>query len=381
MPYTAPTVNYATTQNGTYTTLTGVQSVQIVRGRNYIQDNFQASTCVIELIPATSYATPLAIGQFIDVRVTNSATARAYFCGRITDIERTYDIPYTSATGAAPGDRIIISASGATGITAQYQFSASAGTLAADVTTTQMSQVFSPCGVILIPNIGSSINGSAISLPGQGAFDVINKLCRTGQHYVDEGDNERNTSTIFGSNLFAISTSAGLINASFSDTGAIRYNQLTFQSSAETRFNQINVYPDGLATQSTSGTAPFNSLDYYTNSATTSDAASLSGLLYNLFNTLTTPTPFTISTNTNVDDTWLAVAQLQTGTSGPAYLGGGATVTFRGTTVTAIIQKIAVVFTPDQATMTLNLAPSLGQAFILDSSQFGILDTNRLGYP
>ena len=381
MPYTAPTVNYSTTQNGTYTTLTGVQSVMITRGRNFIQDNFQASSCIIELIPANNYATPLAIGQYIDVRVTNSATARAYFCGQITDIERIYDMPYTTATGAAPGDRIIITAAGGTGMTAQYTFSASAGTLAAGVTTTQMSSVFFSANVILIPNIASSINGSAISLPGQGAFDVINKLCRTGQHYVDDGDNQRDTSGIYGSKLFAISTSAGLVNASFSDTGAIRYNRLTYQSSAQTRFNQVNVYPDGLATQSTSGTAPFNSLDYYTNNATTGDAASLSGLLYNLFNTLTTPTPFTISTDTNVDDTWLGVAQLQTGTSGPAYLGGGATVTFRGTTVTAIIQKIAVVFTPEQATMTLNLAPSLGQAFILDSNQFGILDTNRLGYP
>ncbi len=88
MPYTAPTVNYCATMAGTYTTLTGVQSVSISRGRRYFQDNFQASQCVVELIPATSYSPELAIGQFIDVRVANTATSRAFFTGQITDVER-----------------------------------------------------------------------------------------------------------------------------------------------------------------------------------------------------------------------------------------------------------------------------------------------------
>lgn len=379
MAYTAPAIAYATTQNGTYTALTGVQSCVIARGRTYIQDNFQASTCTIELIPANSYATALAIGQYIDVRVTNTATARAYFCGQITDVERVYDMPYDASSGAAPGDRIRIQATGGTGKMAQYTFPS--GTLAADTVTGQLSALGALANVYLTPNLASSVNGSAIALAGQGALDVANKICKTGQQFIDDGDNQRNTSGSYGTQLLAISTPAGLSTAAFSDTGAIKYNRLTFLSTAQSTFNQVNVYPDGLASQSVSGTAPYNSLDYYTNNATTGDAASLANLLYNLFNGLTTPTPFTITTDTAVDDTWLAIAQIQNSAGAVGYLGAAATVTFRGATTNAQIQRIMVAFTPDRATLTLNLSPSLGQAFTLDSTLFGILNTNRLGYP
>lgn len=382
MPYTPPTVNYATTQGGTYTSLTGIQSVQINQGRSYFQDNFGVTTCTVELIPANSYATPLAIGQYLDVRPTNSAAARAFFAGQITDVRRDYEIPYNSGTGAAPADRITITAVGASGIMAAYTFPTSAGTLAADNVTNQMTGVGSNAGVFWVGTISSTIQGSAISLAGQGALDVMNKIARTAQEFLLDYDNHRNGSPgIYGSQLLATSLPGSTQNVTFSDTGAIRYNRLSFLSSSELRFNQVNVYPDGLATQSSSGTAPFNSLDYYTNNATTGDAASLAGLLFNLFNSQTTPAPFVLSTDTAVDDTWLPIAYFGDQNGNKGYLGSAATVTFRGATVTTQIQRIAVLFTPERATLTLNLSPSLGQAFLLDSSQFGILDTNRLGYP
>jgi hypothetical protein len=384
MPYTAPTVNYATTQNGTYTTLTGVQSVHIVRGRTYFQDNFQASSCTIELIPAASYSTPLAIGQYIDVRVTNTDTARAYFCGKITDIRRSYDIPYNASTGLAPGDRIIISATGGTGLTAAYTFQASVpsgNTIAAAECTSQMGLICTLAGVVLVPNVGSNLTSSTITLPGQNALDLVNKIARTAQYFIDDRDNQRDNVGVLAGQVGMIVGPPTTTSATFSDTGPIRYTGLEFFSSAENVFNQINVYPDGLATQSQTGTAPFNSLDYYTTNNTTADAASLAGLLYNLFNGLTTAVPFTLTTDTNADDTWLGVAQLQTPTGGAGYIAAGATITFRGATYNAQIQRIAVSFTPDVARLALTLSPNLGTPFTLNSNQFGILDTNRLGYP
>ena len=116
MSYTPPTVNYATTSVGTFTSLTGIQSVTINRGRRHFQDPYPPTVCTIELIPADSYATPLAIGQFIDVRDTNSGSSPCYFTGRIIDVVRRYDMPYNNVTGAAPGDRITITATGATGL-------------------------------------------------------------------------------------------------------------------------------------------------------------------------------------------------------------------------------------------------------------------------
>lgn len=382
MPYTPPTVNYATTQGGTYTSLTGVQSVSINQGRNYFQDNFQVTTCTVELIPANSYATPLAIGQYLDVRPTNTAADRAYFAGQITDVRRDYEIPYNSGTGAAPADRIVITAVAASGIMAAYTFPTSAGTVGAATVTNQLTSVGTAAGVFWVGSISSTIQGGAISLPGQGGLDVMNKIARTAQEFLLDYDNHRNGSPgIYGSQLLATSLPGNTQNVTFSDTGAIRYNQLTYFSSSEMRFNQVNVYPDGLATQSTSGTAPYNSLDYYTNNASTADGLSLSSLLYNLFNDQTTPAPFVLGTDTAVDDTWLPITYFGDQNGNKGYLGAGCTVTFRSATVLTQIQRIAVLFTPERAALTLNLSPNLGQAFLLDSSQFGILDTNRLGYP
>lgn len=387
MPYTPPTVNYCATQNGTYAQLTGVQSVQIARGRTYAQDNFQASTCEIELIPAASYSPALAIGQFIDVRVTNSATAKAYFCGKITDIRRTYEMPYSAGTGLAPADRIFISATGGTGLMAKYTFPSGAlpglpsGIIAAGECTSQQSTAATLAGVFLTPSSVTAINSSAITLAGQGCLDVVNKIARTAQNFVDDGDNQRDTSGLYAGQVLAVVNPPLTDTATFSDAGAIKYNGLEFLSSAENVFNQVNVYPDGLATQSQSGTAPYNSLDYYTTNATTGDAASLAGLLYNLFNGLTTAAPFRITTDTAVDDTWAAIAQLTSSAGNRGYIGAGVSITFRGATYTAQIQRITVSFYPDIAHLTVTLSPSLGTAFTLDSLTFGILDTNRLGYP
>jgi hypothetical protein len=225
-----------------------------------------------------------------------------------------------------------------------------------------MGLICTLAGVVLVPNRGSNLTSSTITLPGQNALDLVNKIARTAQYFIDDRDNQRD-------NVGVLAGQVGMIVG------------LEFFSSAENVFNQINVYPDGLATQSQTGTAPFNSLDYYTTNNTTADAASLAGLLYNLFNGLTTAVPFTLTTDTNADDTWLGVAQLQTPTGGAGYIAAGATITFRGATYNAQIQRIAVSFTPDVARLALTLSPNLGTPFTLNSNQFGILDTNRLGYP
>jgi hypothetical protein len=180
MAYTAPTVNYSTTLDGTYTSLTGVQSINIRRGRTYFQDNWLPSQCVVELIPANTYATPLAIGQYIDVRTTNSASSEAYFLGIITDVERVYDIPYdASATLNAPGDRIIITAVGPTGmIAARTIASLSFG---ASTTTRLQAKLAASGSAFVTVNFVPTTQSSLTAITNQGAFDVINQLARTDQ--------------------------------------------------------------------------------------------------------------------------------------------------------------------------------------------------------
>jgi len=375
MPYTPPTVNYSATIDGTYTSLTGVQSISISRGRQRIADPFPQSSCVVELIPANSYALPLAIGQFIDVRQTNSGTSRAFFAGRITDVERVYDMPYNSITGAAPGDRIRITCTGGTGI------------LAANY-----SAVSWPAGFFVLAigylqsasNIRIQSESSAATVSAQtltaGALDILNTLLNTSQKVVDDSDLKRITTT-YGGEVFVYSNSPNAVT--FSDTGSgFAMRRVEFLSSAQNTFTRVNVNAAGLATQtSTSGSAPYNTLNMSTYNGNTADALSLSSYLLSLNSTQLQAAPNIISTDTNVAATCTDLLYLcQTGPI-YGYVGSPVTVTFRGTTTTAAIQGVSGVFYPDYAAVTVNVAPSIGTPFTLDSTVFGILNTNRLGYP
>lgn len=388
MPYTPPAVSYSSTLNGTYTQLTGVQSVNIRRGRAFFQDNFPATRCTVELIPANSYATPLAIGQWLDVRTSNSSSAAAYFVGQITDVERSYDMPYTAATGYAPGDRIIITATGATGQiaantvpsytafiqTVQYQMAEFAGN----------SKVgFVASGVDIVTSLASATN--------IGALDAINQLARTGQYNIDDADTNRQGNPYNADTLeplmFAY-TGVGSLVATFGDAASgTKYNQLRFLSSNQSTFNSVNVITPGLATQNVKAAAgPYNSLDYNTYSANTTDASNLATYLYRMLSGQTVVAPFSLGCDTVVDDTFLQYCHVSNAprvgqTQRYTWIGGQATIAFRGTTYAAAVQSIATNFYPDRATAEFTFAPTLGQPFTLDSSSFGILNTNRLGYP
>jgi hypothetical protein len=390
MPYTTPTVNYCATIDGTYTSLTGIQTVSISRGRQRFQDNFPQTNCTIELIPATTYAVPLAVGQFIDVRTTNAAGSIAYFVGTITDIERSYAIPYNSGTGYAPGDRIVISATGCLGTLGKTTYP-SFTIVVSDCTTSIYDAAFF-AGAIAKPvgfGVYSLAFNSLQTLTNIGALDMINTLLRTCQWLIDDIDNQRVTYTGKSYTSATFPAGQGNRNYTFSDIGtggSYAYSNLEYLSSVQNTFTQVQVAPTGLATQTaTSGSAPYNSLVYDTYNQNTSDAASLAGYIVNL-QSLTTAVPFSITTDTKMAANCTTISELSTSavfadvTAG-MNLGAAVTVEFRGTTVTAQIQGINTTFYPDYAQVQLYLSPSLGTAFTLDSSAFGVLDTNRLGYP
>jgi len=387
MPYTAPTVNYSTAVNGTYTTLTGVQSVAISRGRQRFQDPFPQSSCVVELIPATSYATPLAIGQYIDVRASNAGTAVCYFQGRITDVERSYAMPYNSGTGYAPADRIRITASGGTGILGSNQL--------VDYTFPSQKASFTIdnlCFDANVDNLGitpvtpSSADGSP-TLSGQtftgSALDLMNMLLRSIVGTID--DVASRASTKLG--VMPWATVVGDTPFTFSDTGAVgtrKFNDLQFLSSVQNTFNEINVQAAGLTTQTAAGTAPFNSLNYATFNSSTADSLNQANYLFAMLSGQLQACPYIVGVNDLIDDGIVEALLRMYNTqeaSPQRVLQSRATVTFRGVTSEGIIQGVSGVFYPDRATAQVYLSPSLGQPFILDSSAFGVLDTNRLGYP
>lgn len=377
MPYTAPTVNYSATYNGTYTTLTGVQSVSIRRGRQRFQDSVSQSVCTIELIPANSYAIPLAIGQYVDVRDANSSSSPCYFSGRITDISRRYDMPYDAGTGAAPGDRITITVAGGVGFIGTgsidnlsvFSFYDAAYVceliaLSVDVfATSSNSGVFTQTQTLLGP-----------------AMNYLNEYLQTGQLFIDDVDAARlaeKTWVYIYKNK--ADNSAGL---AYSDTAQTRFTALEYQSSAQNTFNFVSVEANGLTPQiKKAASGPYNALQYLTYNTTTTDALSLANYLYNLLSGQLAPVPFTMTTNTFVAPACMDAVKMTSTTALKPIIGQTATITFRGSTVNAQVLGFDANFYVDHGRVQLYFAPSLGIPFTLNSSIAGVLNTNRLGYP
>lgn len=374
MSYSTPVASYSTTPNGTYTTLTGVQSIAVNRGRQRFQDNFPASSCVIELIPANSYAVPLQIGQYIDVRDANSPSSPCYFGGKITDIERSYGIPYNSGTGAAPDDRIRITATGTVGILATNN-------LTNYVTTTDkafnvMSAVVGSLG---ITPIQAGDPPTVLSIPSftGGALDYLNLAARSVITAIDDY-------WVRDPNLYIYYYPVGTLGTTqttfvFTDAGGnIKYNKIDYVSSVQNSFSQVSARTSSLTAVANTGSAPYNTLVYDTSINQQSDLDNIASYLLTT-NSQSAPVPFIVQSDTNIYSSVLTLSQLPS--TSQRIIGAPVLVQFRGASVYATIQGIQTVFLKDIARVQLYLSPSLGTPFTLNSTAFGYLDTNRLGFP
>lgn len=379
MTYTPPKVWYSATVGGTYTELTGIQSINISRGRQRFIDPFAGSTCTIELIPANSYSPDLAIGQFLDIRASNSASSPAVFVGHITDIERSYGIPYDAGnTIAAPADRITISCTGGTGAAASLAITADFDMLTGLSSIVELNGLLQTYSDVSVVNYGDFLAAAPASIQtitaGAQVWDVANQLLRTAQWFIDDEDQARNALVNYAVSLRAPGTTT---TVTFQDdnTSGFRYSGLDYLSSVQQTFSSVVVEPTGLTPQYAESGDLLNSYTLSTYNATTGDAYSLASYLLAL-SSETEPTPFMIRTSTVVDSGVDVLARFM-----DYPVGIGVKVVFRGTTVGATVQGWNFGFYPDQATVACYLSPSLGTPFTLDSSLFGVLDTNRLGYP
>jgi len=386
MTYTTPTVNYSATLNGTYTALSGVQSVSINRGRQRFQDNFPQTSCVIELIPANSYTVPLAVGQFIDIRDSNSASSPCYFSGVITDINRKFSMPFNAGTGAAPDDRITITATG--GIGALGKISVTNLSVANDFAVKLIGIIGASNRIFNRGLADSLIKSSAQTFTG-GALDLINTLLRTSQFLIDDMDLKRDFFDVVLSQANVVfPVGQGNLKFDFSDAGtvgALKFTNLEFLSSVQDVFTKVEVVPAGLATQTAvSGVPPFNTLVYDTFNESALDANNLAQFIL-ATQDLVQITPFSVSTNTFVAPTCTNISKITNvdavpGPTSTVNLGSAVSIEFRGTTVEAFIQGINTNFYMDHATVQLYLSPSLGAPFVLDSATFGVLNQNKLGF-
>lgn len=396
MPYAPPNVYYASVFNGTYTKLDGVQSVSIKRGKARFQDPTPGSQCVIELIPQSTYPAAIALGQFIDIRDANNSSSSAYFAGKITDIDRSYAIPYNSGTGLAPQDRVVITVTGGTGALASgygsYGYGYPAGV---DATYQLILGSMAVAGVYAIdqqnvgwlyPNIPKPINQQVLAPDVAPWLDNINKVLNAIQYSVDDYDLLRQYQYRGGgiyditSGAFFYPTGQTERTITFTDDGTTgtytyKYQQIDYESSVQSAFTQVLVQ-SSLATQDVrSGQPPYTGFSYSTAVATTAQANNLGSYILTT-NASKTPTPFVIGTTTNAQNNVSELGKLDL-----TRLGSAVIVKFRGTTVNATVCGVTANYYPDYASVSFNLTPSLGTPFILNSTAFGVLGTNRLGYP
>jgi hypothetical protein len=295
-------------------------------------------------------------------------------------------MPYNSGTGAAPGDRITITATGAVGAIGAN--SINQGFFANTAIFTAAAVSFY-AGVDAFRSSTSTLSNPFISFSG-GALDLMNGLLRTGQIFIDDLDTKRlRTTSSFDFYVQLFNAGLGAYNYVFSDAGtlgAFKFATLEYLSSVQNVFTEVEVTAPGIATQTAAvGNRPYNTLVY--NTFTNSAAASLDLANYVLaIQNEVDITPFSVSTDTLLSPTCTTMSLINvidvagpTITNPGANLGSSVTVEFRGTTVEAQIQGINTTFYPEKARVQLYLSPSLGAPFTLDSATFGVLDQNKLG--
>lgn len=394
MPYAPPNVYYASVFDGTYTKLDGVQSVSIKRGKTRFQDPTPGSQCVIELIPQATYPAAIALGQYIDIRDENNGLSPAYFAGQITDIDRSYSIPYDAGTGLAPEDRVVITVTGGTGVLASGYGSSGYGYPAGVDATYQLiigsmsvAQVYGINAANqgwVYPNIPKPIGQEVLAPNIAPWLDNINKVLNTIQYSVDDYDLLRQ----FKYNGAFYTVSAGVFfyptgqtekTLTFTDDGSTgtdtyKFQQIDYESSVQSAFTQVLV-ESSLATQDVkSGEPPYIGFSYRTAAVTISQATDLGNYILTT-NASKTPTPFLIGTSTAAQDNVGNLGKLDL-----TRLGSAVIVKFRGTTVNATVCGITANYYSDYASVSFNLTPSLGTPFILDSIAFGILGGTGITY-
>ena len=93
-------VQYST-DGSTWTTLSNVQNISMNTGRQYMLDQYSASTASFVVRYPNGYTSPITAmipGTFVRIHMP---TASSRFFGRIKDVAVNYGIPYTASIGNA----------------------------------------------------------------------------------------------------------------------------------------------------------------------------------------------------------------------------------------------------------------------------------------
>lgn len=387
MTYTGQFTVESSPDGTTWTALTSyVVNATLTVGRQRLTDRYTPDILSVELLAPSSGGPTLPVVRN-QIRIFNSALypTTPLYVGVITDVQRAYGIPYTSATQKAPADRITITAS----VLNSYFLGrgyANAEVIAADTaTSTALNNVVTDAlGSASYVNTLDGGGGFFTFWKVQGetfsgiALDYINTILQsTVSRLRDRGGTGLRAATIIEGQI-VLANPFNFSDGSGSTTGwteTVVYDQIEFVASDDNSYTQIRMdYNNGSTVTSTSGAAPYSTYQVTSNTYTAAQAQSASD--YTLAVLQQTGTrPFRISTKASM----IGASTVPDLITNSFVINTEIRIMFRGTTYVMICEGFTISQDLDDCRYTFYFSPSLGQPIILDSIYLGILDTNTLG--
>lgn len=409
--YNAWTVEY---KNGsTWTAISNVQDLNCSVGRQTAVDQWPVSQASIRIWFPTGYATPIAnltVGTYIRFFAPGRSSTKPSWTGLVRNMTLEVGIPWNSGTSTGNGDFLMIDCEGHyadVGRMAEYGTTASVAALSpgsaqrlvaylqvANIGIRAEATTTAPYETKLFFWVGDPSSPSNFFFRSIGPL-VTEFLALTNFRLCDGVRKTSGASTdapmIFIGPPAAASTvtSVGFSDTTNNSTNR-QFDEITFDGLADQYYTQatLSYTVGGTATEMTSstGSAPYRT--YYTQPPA-STAVSPYYLEENyrnqaeyLANAFTPPDIglAAISATTNGQHTQnldtLGVADLELGYL-PLYV---VPVTLRGQTFYCQIEGVQVTADTNSARFTYYVTPTDTTAwFILDDSNFGVLDQNRLG--
>lgn len=350
--------SYLIKVNGT--TISNVQEFVISQGQQKISDPLRAGTGIIrgrrpDLLPT------IEIGHEVFVQTLGSAFANYFF--RVTDFTITYGITPSLDTWEIEMEDAVATLGR---LTSSYTWTAGS------TVSTALNSVCTAAGVTLtVYGAGTVSKCSAQVIVQENALEVFGRL-NTQEQGIFQASGGFNDILYYGRGWTDDITT---YDASDDGTGTdpIKYDNLEFIGLADNYANNIYVEPAGLTTQS-AGSGVF-SATFQTYNQTTGAALDLANYLLGSYNAqVQTPAVLTAKWNSNSSGAQANLALL----TGPAVQ---LKIKFRTGTYYGVVIGFSIAGRLDDIIYTYYLAaPAYYGQFTLDSAQYGVLDTNRLGY-
>jgi len=358
-------------------------------GRQQLTDRYTPDNFSVELLaPASSGPAIPPVRYYLRAQTTVGLDTVNMFLGVITDVQRDYGIPYTSATGAAPADRITITA-------ASYGMYLSGRGFATNVTISASTTLEGAVNAVYDDGVstsgGPTFNGSPFSSTNVWNTAIAQDETYTGNvlDYINAvvasvvSRMADTPSLTAGPNLLDGNYVRGN-QFNFSDGAAFGtqthpYNQIEFLASDNNSYTEIRVgYNSNASTASAvSGSQPYQTYSTVSVLESASTAQGAADLTLAILSQ-SQYRPFRVSTKASIMTNPLLPLQLSSLVTGRC-IGTQVQIRFRSTVYVVILEGYTITQDLDDAYYTFYFSPALGQPLILDDTNFGILDTNTLG--